>query len=170
MSRIRLADLRTKLESIDDAVAALKQAALFKREINVQEAIAKRRKTKIDAELAEKTAAMRKHLDDYLEHIKTFILANTALFKKPRKRSTEFGDFGLQASTQVVISDEHALIEHLQEQGYDDCVKVVRKPQKPAIKKRLKAGEQMPGVSLVTGDCAFAEPAKDFVNPEAVKN
>jgi hypothetical protein len=82
----------------------------------------------------------------------SYIEAHKDQFVKPRQVSTDFGKFGLRTlPPDVLIDDEPALIQRCLDDGYEDCLLVVRKPIKAALKTRLEAGQTLPGARLREG-------------------
>jgi ribosome-associated protein len=53
-----------------------------------------------------------------------------------------------------LIEDDAALVDLLMDRGYVECFEVLHKLQRPAIKKRLEAGETLTGARVNTGDTA----------------
>ena len=98
-----------------------------------------------------------------------WILANKPLFAAKRKVVTDFGSFGLQTVSELQITNDSVLIEYLLEQGYEDCLKVVRTPIKPAIKSRIDAGETMPGCHVRSGDTAVYKVSRAIIADEIEK-
>jgi hypothetical protein len=76
-----------------------------------------------------------------------------ALFPgKARKFDGDTAVLALQKKSEVEIEDPWKLAEFAMENGYDDLIKTVRTPQKPAIKARLQAGEVLPGCALIESE------------------
>ena len=166
MPRQRLADLRTTVTSMDEAHAALREAAILQRAINLVDARAKKRTTEIQAKADADAAPLREQLDTYMQALRAYIVANPGAFEKPRAQRTEFGSFGLRKSTEVAVLDLDTAVAHcLSKKALSDCVITAHKLVKPGIRRHLEAGDNIPGVALNTGDVAFADVAKDFAAP-----
>ncbi len=101
--------------------------------------------------------ALRARLETEL---KTFVLGHQELFSKPRKHKTPFGAFGLQKATEVAVEDDQLLIDFAKDRGHDELYRVSEKVIKPAVRKRLERGEDLPGCSLSTGDTMGYKLAK----------
>jgi phage host-nuclease inhibitor protein Gam len=113
---------------------------------------------------AEDTAEIMADLETSSERLKDFILTHQALFTSPRSVKTDDGQFGLETSTRVKLSDGDTALDHILENGYDDCVKITRTLIKPAIAKRMKRGEQIPGAVLDEGEIAFCRVNKTLID------
>jgi phage host-nuclease inhibitor protein Gam len=158
----RVKDLRiTTLEQAKQLMAAL---AKLTTTIELLKARANSKISTIKTELQEKLSPLESEKDLHGAALGEFIQANRGLFVSPRKVKCEGGSFGLQAATGVEISDEAKLMEHLMENGYDDCYVVTRTPDKKAIESRLKAGCALPGVALAKGDTVVYK-----VDPQLLK-
>jgi hypothetical protein len=122
--------------------------------------------TAAKAEHAERTQIDEQKLADQESLLKSFIMTHQALFQKPRKATTAFGSFGLQAVSEVVIEDEDRFLKHVIEHAFYDCFKTVRTPVKDGIKTRLEAKETIPGCTLKTGDTAVYKVSPAFIEAE----
>lgn len=149
----KLADTRTM--TIDDARNVFADIARLEIDIAKRRAMAEKRiadlKAQFDAEISPQ-AAVR---DGLAQRLTQFILANPALFKKPRSVQTDFGRFGRLTVSNIEIDDSDTMVAWALEQGYDDIVKTVRSPVRPAIAARIRAGETIPGARLVEVEEAF---------------
>jgi len=159
----RLKDLRIMDTAAADSVMA--RLARTETSIELHRARANSRIATIKAELTEKIGPLEADRDSLGTALKQFIESFRSLFVRPRKRKSEAGEYGLQTVTSVKIDDEEALLEHLLENGYDDCYETVHKLKKPAIKRRVNAGCPLPGVSVASGDTAVYK-----VNPELIRD
>lgn len=81
-----------------------------------------------------------------------FVYSHASAFEKPRMRATQWGSYGMRASSSLQIRNEHELIAWAKRTGNADLVKTVESVVKPAITKRIKAGERIPGASIKTTD------------------
>ncbi|MFA5636411.1 MAG: host-nuclease inhibitor Gam family protein [Anaerovoracaceae bacterium] len=103
---------------------------------------------------AANTAVDRATVGSLEKQLTTLILANPQWFRRPRKHQTSFGSFGLEKATRIEIDDAARVIEWAHKHGYDDCVRTTHRPEKPARRARIEAGEDVPGATLLTGDIA----------------
>jgi hypothetical protein len=71
---------------------------------------------------------------------------------KARKFDGDTAKLALQKKNEIEIKDAEALVQFALDNGYDDIIKTVRTPNKPAIKARLEKGEILPGCSKAEGD------------------
>lgn len=120
------------------------------REEATQEAAIARAKSRC----ADNTATDRAAVADAEKQLTALILAHPEWFRRPRKHRTPFGTFGLEKATRIEIEDAGKLIAWAQKHGYADCVRTTHRPEKPAIRERIEAGETVPGATLLTGDIA----------------
>ncbi|QBG47848.1 hypothetical protein EGM51_10750 [Verrucomicrobia bacterium S94] len=159
------------MKRIDDQrIATAEEADQVMAQINTREA----RKAKITAVAESKIATIKSQLvkdlaryDEDLqplyERMKTFINANPGLFQRPKKRKTPAGEYGLQAATELIISNEEDLIAWLKKEELTDCIKVTEAPIKKEVTKLLKNKQQVPGCTLKTGDTAVIKPDPDTI-------
>ena len=106
-------------------------------------------KEKISGSMAEKEA-LEKELAAY-------IMANPDRFEKPRKHPVgQIGTYGITTDPAYVdITGEDAVIEYARENGCDDLILLQVNLDKDAIRKRIEAGETIPGADLIpAGDVA----------------
>ena|GEM_PF-1493182 len=169
----RIADLRTTIRTREEADAAFSEFALVAKRLAVADAKHELRLANLTQNHRDRTAADRDELAGLRERIARYIDANRPCFQKPnpRTRKTDQGEYGLRTATELLITSEEALFNTLMDRGYDDCMETVRKPVKPAIRERLKAGEALPGCMLNKGDtvvCKVAKALLDQAKEEAV--
>lgn len=149
---VKLATNRPDVTSLDDAKRVFCRLANASIQIARIRAQAEARIATIKRETQEREADHAASVAECEELLRGFILAHPAAFTKPRQVKTEWGAFGLRTlPPDVVVSDEAALIAAALDLGYDDIIKTVRSPVKPAIKARLESGEKLPGVTLREG-------------------
>ena len=160
----RIADLRPVIKDLDEAKQIMAEIAQLECQIAYADALLEKQVVAAKERHGERVDPHLERLNQVHNSLKNFIMNNRQLFKKPRKIATEFGSFGLQDVSELIVSNEETLIEHCLEQGYTECVKTVQKPVKSEIKKRLKDGEQIPGCSLVEGDTAVYKVAKALID------
>ena len=107
-------------------------------------------KNKLDALIAEKQA-----LTTELERA---VMANQERYETARTHQVgRIGAYGLKtAPAKVEIRDLDALVAFALERGYDDLIITKHTPVKRAILKRIQAGEEIPGATVI--------PAGDVVD------
>jgi hypothetical protein len=159
----RIADLRSTITTLEEARTAFAVYAVTAKEVAVYDArfdrdLAKRRATHESV-----TAIPRGEMAAIRERLVAFVSANRQLFEKPRTDKSPLGEFGLRTATELVIQDEEALVQSILERGYDDCMEVVRRPVKSALRKRIEAGETFPGAQVNTGDTVVCKVASDVI-------
>lgn len=160
----RLADLRPGITDLDQAKNAMQEIAQTTCRLKYQKARVEKQITDIKAKLAEMQAADVAKLQETEKALSVFIAGHPSLFQKPRKVVTEFGSFGLQETTEVIIEDESRLMKHVIVNEFYDCFETVRTLIKKALRTRLEAKETLPGCVLKTGDTAVYKVAKTLVD------
>ena len=163
MSNTRLADLRPCIASFDQADSALQRYALIEAALNVKAARLNKRIAEAKAAFVEDSADLVAEKESLSAQISSFITDHRDAFVKPRTRKTQFGEYGLRTVSEVVIEDEDALVDLLMDRGYVECVEVLHKLQRPAIKKRLEAGESLTGARVNTGDTGVLKVAQSVI-------
>lgn len=133
------------------------------------QAVADSKIATIKEKLANDLATYEPGLKTLTEQLGSFIKANLGLFKKPKKRKTAAGEYGLQAASELVIDDEEELVAWLKKKKLNDCVKITEKPVKSEITKLLKAKNQIPGCTLKAGDTVVIKPDPETIR-EAKEN
>jgi hypothetical protein len=163
----RIADLRSPIADLDQAKATFQAIALGCKRLAVSQARYEKAKAELAKRFEDETSARRNGVAELTEDLGKFCAANPQLFKDPRTIKTELGEFGLRTATELLVSDESGLIEHLQNQGYNECFSVVKSVVKKAIQARLKAGEKLPFCAVNTGDTVVCKVSKTVLE-EAV--
>lgn len=117
-----------------------------------REAAAERQISAIREHVRLDTAGHRALVELREAQLSSYILANPQDFQRPRMRKTPWGSYGLRTSTRLDIQDPEALLQWAKENGYTDLYRVEETILKPAVSKRLQAGEAVPGASLDRGE------------------
>ena len=80
-----------------------------------------------------------------------YIQAHKERFASPRKHKVGFiGSYGITTDpAYVTIEDEEKLFAYALENGYDDMINTMRKPNKDAILRRAIDGDIIPGAAIV---------------------
>ena len=146
----RTKDMRIK--SLEEAKVVMTKWAKIVARIKLLEARAKSKIATINDGLQTSRVPLADQAGALADDLTEYITANRGQFKKPRKVKCDGGSFGLQEAKGIVITDESELMEHLLENGYDDCYEIKRTPIKKALEERLKAKCSLPGVTLAKGD------------------
>lgn len=160
----RMKDLRATIATLDQAKATFNELAALELEIAKADAAFEHKVAKLKAAHAEHLASKVELHDSLAESLVAFIAANKGLFANPRKVKTDLGTFGLQTVTDLVVTDEAALIESIDQQGYSECIKETRSPVKKLIAARIESGEHFPGCQIRTGDTAVYNVKKALVD------
>ncbi len=165
----RLADLRPQVTTIDEAKKLMAEIARLTCILAVGKARLEQRITELKQSTAERLGPAGTELELFESELSAFILTHKCMFEKPRKVATEFGSFGLQDVTELIILDEAACLKHCVEKKLEDCFQVALRPVKAGIKARLEAGENIPGCSLKSGDTAVYKVSKSVIETEVEK-
>lgn len=148
----RMTDGRdTALAEMDALLADIFQARLA---ILRAEAAAEARIAKVREALDAETAPARQRLELAEARLSAAVHANRDAFRKPRMRVTAWGKYGLRASTRLSVADPDGLVEFAKDHGYTDLYRVLESLDKPAITKRLQAGQSLPGCTLDQGEAS----------------
>jgi len=147
----------TRTLSLDEAPGLLEQIArascrIERARATYEEQIARRRSAFVEA-----TCDDEQLVDQLADRLSRIIDAHPDAFKRPRAVTTAFGRFGRRKVSNVLVEDADAAVEYALDSGYADLVKTVHKLQRSALAKRLRAGEDIPGVGLETGERSFYE-------------
>ncbi len=157
----RLADERiTSREEADNVFRRIAQLTVA---IASRTYRAKKRILAIEQELANDTAAERADLATQEEALATYITANKGQFQDPRKVKLPEGAYGLQEVAEVRVEDEMKAGRALIRLRLNECYERKFVIFKPALKKRLLAGDKIPGVTLVTGDTVVCSVAPAII-------
>jgi len=160
----RIADLRSPVTTLEEARALFAQMALTEKRLAVSDARYERNQAQSLAEHREATAPRRLAVETMRGELAAYIAGHRSEFEDPRTVKTELGEFGLRTVTEVLITDFQTLMATLHERGYTECFEVVERPLKPALAKRLKAGEELPGAALNTGDTVVCKVSKALLD------
>lgn len=160
----RIADLRSTVKSMAEAVELFRQWVLTTKVLAVAKARVEKRIAELKQQHLEANSGRLSALAEMRERLVAYINANRNQFHKPRTYKDELGEFGLRTATELHIADEAALLQDLMEKGYDDCYETVHRPLAKAIRKRMKDGERFPGCTLNSGDTAVCIPSKALID------
>jgi len=162
MSTVKLADTRTA-DSLDEAKRLMAEVRRLTCAREVVVARAEKRIQQTTAAATKETEQIDSELGNVSEQLATFILANRALFAKPRAVKTSDGSFGLRTATQVEITNKNAALDYILDCGYDDCIRISRSLVKHKIAARIQNGENIKGCELRCGDIAYYKVAKALI-------
>lgn len=123
--------------------------AILRREAAAEAQIAEIRE-QVRLDTAQATAAL--HLHE--ARLSALILAHADEFERPRNRTCCWGTYGLRTSTRLEIADEEALLAWARENGYDDVIRIAETVARDAVKRRINAGETVPGANLVRAEAS----------------
>lgn len=149
----KLADTRTM--TLAGAKAALEQIAharcrTARKQARYEAAIAR-----IKSEYETSVAADREEIGRLENQLRSYILANPDQFQDPRSIVTDFGKFGLRTVHNVEVDDIGTLVQWARDNGHLDVIRITQAPVLPALAKRLRTGQDIPGCRLNEGEEAF---------------
>lgn len=160
----KLKDLRDIPTTVEECDELKSQLATTEIELALLQTKAEKEIDRIKTDLDAETGELRSLRATITSRITGFIEANQDKFQKPRKRKTQYGTYGLQHAAEVDVFDKKACTEHCANHGLMDCVRINANPIKAGIKKRIDAGETIPGVRVQEGDLAVATIAKAIID------
>lgn len=160
----RVADLRMDINNLDQARRVFDDVALLTIALAKKDAAFENRIAKLKAEHESETRDDRALLVAGEDMLARFIEQHKDLFADPRKVKTSMGSFGLQAVSELVIDNPVILGRYLVKNKIKDCFELAFQTIKKAIRKRLEAGEKMPGARIVSGDTAVYKVDKTLVD------
>jgi len=127
----------TRTNTMKDAERLMEQIALTTQNIEKKKAQYELRISKLKAKYEEEAAPDIATLQSLERTLDAFIMSHQKEFRRPRKRKTAFGDFGLRTVSDVQIDDRDLVADFCMEAGYTDCVETRITLKKSAIRKRL---------------------------------
>ena len=151
----KLADTRT-VQDLAAAKILFAEIARLELEIAKRSAANEVRIARLKADHDADIAPLVENRSDLLSDLTTFILAHRDQFKDPRSVKTDFGKFGLRDVSNLDVFDEAAVMAWAKNHAIDDVVKTTTSLVKPAITKRLKCGDLIPGAKIIRGEEVFA--------------
>ncbi len=169
MPPTRLADSRDVPQNMQEAERLMGEIRRATCERDIIIARTEKRVAALTREAGEKCAPIDREIEEAERRLGAYIQRNPQQFQKPRAHRTQDGEFGLRNAARLEIIDQKSVVECILDYGYDDCIKIRRTLVKPAIIKRIRAGETIPGAALDEGELAFCKVNKVLLQ-EAVKN
>ena len=125
--------------------------ARLKAVIDKESAAHKKKLADLEMAHKEKISAALEEKETLEAQLEGYIMANQELFEKPRKHPVgQIGTYGITTDPAYVdITDEDAVIEYARENGYDELIQLKVKLDKDAVRRRIEAGETIPGADLI---------------------
>jgi len=160
----RVADLRMDIHNLDEARRVFDNIALLTIALAKKDSAFENRVAKLKAEHEASTHDEHALLAAGCDMLARFIEQNKDQFENPRKIKTSMGSFGLQAVSELAIENQVRLERYLARNKIEDCFELAFRTIKPAIRKRLEAGEKIPGVKIVSGDTAVYKVDKALID------
>lgn len=138
---------QTRNMTLADAITTMEELAHVECACAVIEARKGKRLAEIESEFKAKADPEMEKRSELRDRLEVFCKANAHLFAEPRTMKTPFGKFGLRTVHDVGVANKELAIQALLERGYADCIRTSQDLVKPAVRKRLEAGESIPGVA-----------------------
>lgn len=145
--------------SIGEADKLFEEIAVKETEIKKENAICDRKIAKLKSDLETKTAQLKADVAVLSKRLSEYVKNHKDRFIKPRQRTTNFGKYGVRTVTELVITDEHAIVEFAKENNLP-LFKVEYKVDKKAIEKLIVDGKEIPGAYRKVGDIISYNVAK----------
>lgn len=164
MSTTRMSDNRAALAMTREEADALFQEIAEERiRATVVAAGYEARMTAIKTAAADAKAQSQAILKPLQARLDEYIKAHAAEFQSPRMRQTEFGSYGVRAVTNIEVVDEAKAIASCEAQGLDAVV-IVKKIDKPALKRAIDSGKTITGVEVRKGEVTKIDVAQKLVD------
>ena len=119
------------------------------------------------AKLADKTTDDAALIAEYEPKVIAYLLANKDEICEERKKTLEtaLSKIGFRKCTDVVLDDPGLVLAFAISAGYEDLfTKPDPKLSKPAMRKRIQAGEKIPGARLDSDYEPFVAPQKTLLD------
>lgn len=152
--------------TMDDAVAMFAEYARLAKAVARRKAVSEDRIAKEKAKTEATNAPDEARMKELEGAIGRFVLANRTDFVRPKQRPTDFGKFGLQHSTRIEVQDVETVLTHARDQGYTDMINVKETLNRAALKRRLDAGENIPGAARLAGDIVVLNVDKQYLSAD----
>ena len=119
------------------------------------------------ARLADKTADDAAVVAELEPQVIAYLLAHKHELCEQRRKTLEsaIAKCGFRKCSDVVLEDPRTVLQYAMDAGYTD---LVRQPEpkisKPAVRKRLRAGEDIPGARIDADYEPFVQPQKTLLD------
>lgn len=163
MSPVRLADTRKDdtLQDADQVLARIRELTCQKEVIVAK---AEKKISDVTQAAVAKVEPIEEELAKLTERLTAFILTHKELFKKPRKRKTADGTYGLRHVSNLEITDQDAVLQHVLRRGLHDCLNIKRTLVKGELRKAIEEDlEIIQGCKVVTGQVASYDVNKALI-------
>lgn len=160
----RISDMRDGIQTLDAARQVFDQLAMTIIKLAAADAILEKKIAKLKFDHDAATALDRDIVAAAGKLLARFIEQHKDQFQDPRKIKTNFGCFGLQSVTELLVDDPDRLEKYLIAHDFKDCFEPVIKVIKKAVLKRIKAGKKLPGARINNGDTATYKVEKSLID------
>ncbi len=152
--------------TMDAAVEMFHEYAARKKQIEKRNAASAVRIQAEKDRTQEANAEDAGRMDEIAAALTVFVQANRqTLFRRPRKRKTDVGTFGLDSASKVEVTDEGAVIEFAEAHSeyLGQVVRETKSVLRTELAKALRGGWEIPGAHLVTGEVVVMTVSKDYI-------
>lgn len=160
----RLKDLRLSIQTIDAADAAFGRIAQCEIYLTEAEAQLESKIAALKAVYEKITAPCRTERDELVKDLAAYVEGHRMEFKKPRRRKTKWGTYGLTDATKAKIDNKDDAILYCVSKGWTDCIKTTLTLLSKPLRDRLQAGETCEGARLISGDVAGYTVKKELLD------
>ena len=143
------------------------KAANAKLRIVKEKAICDARVAKTKLAMAARIEPVEKSAVDAEGKVISFLLAHKGEWTSRKKKTIEttVAKMGFRKCSDTVIEDPEAVVAWARENGYTDVFEDVSpKIKKAALRKRIEAGEEVPGARVDSDFEPFCEPTKTLLD------
>ena len=136
------------ITTVKEAIKALEDASILSGRLEAAHAEYEALITPFKQEYERATQADAEQLSSLKAAINAFIESNGANFQKPRKIKTQWGEFGLQTSKELRITNPQQVITFAKRNNYTDLFKEKITIVKKAVESIIKNGVSVPGATI----------------------
>ncbi len=143
--------MRTRKLTTGQVVNLLARLVMAKLRIVVEKAKTDAACARLKAKMADRIQADEAFITEHKGHVFAFLLARKDAFLAKRRKTvdTEVARYGFRKCTDTVIDDPRAVLDFARENGYGDLFSETQpKISKAAVRKRIEAGEHIPGAHV----------------------
>jgi len=137
------------ITTIDEAKQAIEAASILEGRLEAAHAEHEARITPIKQEFERATKADADALESLRAALAAYIEAHRDQFQRPRKCKTPWGEFGLQASKTLQVTNPYQVKLFADRNGFSDVYETKIDVSKRTVQAIIKNGTSVPGAELV---------------------
>ena len=145
--------------TVEEADSLFQAIAIKETEIKKHNAICDKKIAVLKLNLENTIAPLRNDIAELSKRLSEYVKLHKERFIKPRQRSTNFGKYGVRTVTELIITDEQAVIDFAKANNLP-LYKTEIKLDKKAIEKLIVDGKEIPGAYRKVGDIISYNVAK----------